>query len=89
MVDEGRFRNETTLRLFYGDRVRRYPPSLLERTQNKLKIVYAASRLEDLMVPPRQQAGGVEGRQKRAVEHPHQRPVAHLLQMGRHEDIGD
>lgn len=52
MVDEGRFRNERTLHLFYGERVRRYPPALLQKTQNKLKIVYAASRLDDLAVPP-------------------------------------
>ncbi|MSP74872.1 MAG: type II toxin-antitoxin system RelE/ParE family toxin [Rhodospirillaceae bacterium] len=52
MVDEGRFRNESALRLFYGERVRRYPPDLAQRTQNKLKIVYSASRLEDLAVPP-------------------------------------
>ncbi|MDP3162850.1 MAG: type II toxin-antitoxin system RelE/ParE family toxin [Reyranella sp.] len=52
MVDEGRFRNESTLRLFYGERVRRYPPDLAQRPQNKLKIVYSASRLEDLAVPP-------------------------------------
>jgi len=52
MVDEGRFRGEGTLRLFYGERVRRYPPALTRRTQNKLKIVYAASRLDDLAVPP-------------------------------------
>ena len=52
MVDEGRFRGENTLRLFYGERVRRYPPALAERTQNKLEIVYAASRLDDLAVPP-------------------------------------
>ena len=52
MVDEDRFRNESTLRLFYGERVRRYPVDLTQRTQNKLKIVYSASRLEDLAVPP-------------------------------------
>ena len=52
MVDEGRFRNESTLRLFYGERVRRYPSDLAQRTQNKLKIVYSVSRLEDLAVPP-------------------------------------
>jgi proteic killer suppression protein len=52
MIDESRFRDQDTLRLFYGERVRRYPPSLAQRTQNKLKIVYAASRLDDLAVPP-------------------------------------
>ncbi len=52
MVDEDRFRNEQTLRLFYGERVRRYPPALLQGTQNKPKIVYAANRLDDLAVPP-------------------------------------
>jgi toxin HigB-1 len=52
MIDESRFCDEATLRLFYGERVRRYPPTLAQRTQNKLKIVYAASRLDDLAVPP-------------------------------------
>jgi proteic killer suppression protein len=52
MIDESRFRNEKTLRLFYGEQVRRYPPDLVQRTQNKLKIVYAASRLDDLAIPP-------------------------------------
>ncbi|HEV7476941.1 MAG TPA: type II toxin-antitoxin system RelE/ParE family toxin [Burkholderiales bacterium] len=52
MIDESRFRDEVTLRLFYGERVRRYPAALAQRTQNKLKIVYAASRLDDLAVPP-------------------------------------
>ena len=52
MIDESRFRNEQTLRLFYGERLRRYPPELARRAQNKLKIVCAASQLDDLSVPP-------------------------------------
>jgi proteic killer suppression protein len=52
MIDESRFHNEMTRRLFYGEPVRRYPPALTQRTQNKLKIVYAASRLDDLAIPP-------------------------------------
>ncbi|HEY6981041.1 type II toxin-antitoxin system RelE/ParE family toxin [Reyranella sp.] len=52
MIDESRFRDRRTLRLFHGERVRRYPPDLAARTQNKLKIVYAASRFDDLAIPP-------------------------------------
>jgi len=47
MIDESRFHNTMTLRLFYGERVRRYPPDLDQRTRNKLKIVYAANRHDD------------------------------------------
>ncbi len=61
MVDEGRFRNESTLCLFYGERVRRYPATLAQRTQNKLKIVYAASRLDDLAVPPGNRLEALKG----------------------------
>ena len=61
MIDEGRFSDERTLRLFYGERVRRYPPDLVQRTQNKLKIVYAASRLEDLAVPPGNRLEALKG----------------------------
>jgi proteic killer suppression protein len=64
MIDESRFRNESTLRLFCGERVRRYPPDLAQRTQNKLKIVYAASRLEDLAVPPGNRLEGLRGDRK-------------------------
>ena len=64
MVDEDRFRDESTLRLFYGERVRRYPVDLAERTQNKLKIVYAASRLEDLAVPPGNRLEALRGDRK-------------------------
>jgi proteic killer suppression protein len=61
MIDEGRFSDERTLRLFYGERVRRYSPDLVQRTQNKLKIVYAASRLEDLAVPPGNRLEALKG----------------------------
>lgn len=64
MIDEDRFRNESTQRLFYGERVRRYPPDLAQRTQNKLKIVYAASRLEDLTVPPGNRLEALKGDRK-------------------------
>jgi toxin HigB-1 len=61
MVDESRFRDEDTLRLFYGERVRRYPSTLAQRTQNKLKIVYAASGLDDLAVPPGNRLEALKG----------------------------
>ena len=61
MIDERRFSDERALRLFYGEGVRRYPPDLLQRTQNKLKIVYAASRLEDLAVPPGNRLESLKG----------------------------
>lgn len=64
MVDEDRFRNESTLRLFYGERVRCYPVDLMQRTQNKLKIVYAVSRLEDLAVPPENRLESLRGGRK-------------------------
>src|SRR5882757_3211452 len=35
MIDERRFSDERTLRLFYGERVRRYPPDLVQRTQKQ------------------------------------------------------
>jgi proteic killer suppression protein len=61
MVDEGWFRNSDTLRLFYGERVRRFPADLAQRTQNKLKIVYAASRLDDLAIPPGNRLEALKG----------------------------
>lgn len=61
MIDERRFSDGRTLRLFYGETVRRYPPDLVQRTQNKLKIVYAASRLEDLAVPPGNRLEALKG----------------------------
>ena len=64
MIDEGRFRNESTLRLFYGERVRRYPVELTQRTQNKLKIIYAANRLDDLAVPPGNRLEALRGDRK-------------------------
>jgi len=64
MIDEGRFRNESTLRLFHGERVRRYPVELTQRTQNKLKIIYAASRLDDLAVPPGNRLEALRGDRK-------------------------
>jgi proteic killer suppression protein len=61
MIDESRFRNDDTLHLFYGERVRHYPTLLARRTQNKLKIVYAASRLDDLAVPPGNKLEALKG----------------------------
>lgn len=61
MIDEKRFRNEDALRHFYGERVRRFPPTLAQRTQNKLKIVYSASRLDDLNVPPGNRLEALKG----------------------------
>jgi proteic killer suppression protein len=61
MVEEGRFRDARTLRLFYGERVARYSSELAQRTQNKLKLVYAASRLDDLAVPPGNRLEALKG----------------------------
>jgi len=61
MIDESRFRDADTRRLFFGERVRRYPAALAQRTQNKLKIVYAASRLEDLAIPPGNRLEALKG----------------------------
>lgn len=52
MIDDSRLRDDTTTRLFYGQRVRALSGSLAERAQNKLKLVFAASKLQDLAVPP-------------------------------------
>lgn len=64
MIDEGRFKDHTTLRLFYGERVRAFSGSLAERTQNKLKLVFAASRLDDLAVPPGNRLEALKGGRK-------------------------
>jgi len=61
VIDETRFRNESTLRLFHGERVRRFPSALAQRAQNKLKIVYAAARLYDLNVPPGNRLEALKG----------------------------
>ena len=61
MIDERRFRDDSTLRLFYGERARRFPPALAQRAQNKLKIVSAASRLDDLAVPPGNRLEALKG----------------------------
>lgn len=61
MIDETRFRNENALLLFCGERVRRFPPPLAQRTQNKLKIVYATSRLDDLNVLPGNRLEALKG----------------------------
>ncbi|MBM3644800.1 MAG: type II toxin-antitoxin system RelE/ParE family toxin [Alphaproteobacteria bacterium] len=52
MIDEDRFRDQATLRAFLGERVRSLPETVARRAQNKLKLVYAANRLDDLAVPP-------------------------------------
>jgi proteic killer suppression protein len=61
MIDDGRFRDETTRRLFYGQRVRAFSGSLAERAQNNLKLVYAASKLQDLAVPPGNRLEALKG----------------------------
>lgn len=61
MIDETRFRNESTLRLSHGERVRRFPSASTQRAQNKLKIVYAAARLDDLNVPPGNRLEALKG----------------------------
>jgi proteic killer suppression protein len=45
--------------------VRHYPTVLAQRTQNKFKIVYAASRLEDLAVPPGNRLEALRGDRRR------------------------
>lgn len=61
MIDDTRFRDETTTRLFYGQRVRAFSGSLAQRAQNKLKLVFAASGLQDLGVPPGNRLEALKG----------------------------
>ncbi|MBI4827791.1 MAG: type II toxin-antitoxin system RelE/ParE family toxin [Nitrospinae bacterium] len=46
------FRDRETRALFERERPRRFPPDILERAFDKLLMVDAAERLEDLRVPP-------------------------------------
>lgn len=64
MIDESRFRDDTTIRLFYGQRVRAFSGSLAERAQNKLKIVFAAAALRDLAIPPGNRLEALKGDRK-------------------------
>lgn len=64
MIDDSRFRDETTTRLFYCERVRAFSGSLAQRAQNKLKLVFAASRLQDLAVPPGNRLEALRGDRK-------------------------
>ena len=64
MIVDSRFRDKLTQRLFYGQRVRGFPGPLTQRTQNKLKLVFAASRLDDLGVPPGNRLEALAGDRK-------------------------
>lgn len=64
MIDDSRFRDEATLRLFYGLRVRAFSGALAQRAQNKLKLVFAAGRLQDLAVPPGNRLEALKGDRK-------------------------
>ena len=63
-IDEDRFLNQLSLALFYGQRVRRFPSQLAERGQNKLKLVFAAAKIEYLAVPPGNRLESLKGGRK-------------------------
>lgn len=52
------------MRLFHGERLRAFTAAVAERAQNKLKLVFAASRLEDLAVPPGNRLEALKGDRK-------------------------
>lgn len=46
------FANRMTQRLFYDERVKELPPGILRSAKRKLFMIHAATRIDDLRVPP-------------------------------------
>jgi toxin HigB-1 len=61
MVDD-RFRNRLAYDLFCGRRTKGFAPVVVERAQNKLKLVYAAAALKDLALIPGNRLEPLRGR---------------------------
>jgi toxin HigB-1 len=49
---ECRFKNKTSEKLFYGERVKQFSGHLAQDIQEKLVILHAAHELNDLRYPP-------------------------------------
>lgn len=55
------FRDETTRRIFDGEKVKRLDRKLFERARRRLQQLHAATRLEDLYFPPSNRFHALEG----------------------------
>lgn len=76
------FRCKETRSLFDGGTSRRFQ-AFSAVALRKLDMLDAAVSLDDLRIPPREPARSPQGRQARATQHPHQRPVACVLCLAR------
>ncbi len=59
-----RFQNRLARDLYDGKLVRAFPAVLRESAQNKLKLVVATARLEDLAIPPGNRLEALKGDRK-------------------------
>lgn len=79
VVRDETFRDRETAGLFSGERVGRLPPDIRQVARRKLAVLEAASRVEELRVPPGNRLEPLHGDRQGPVEHPHQCSVASLL----------
>ncbi len=72
------FRDKETEKLVAGERSRKLPPDIQRNVKKRLDRIHAASRLEDLRLPPSHHLEALHG-DRRGKQHPHQRSMADML----------
>lgn len=72
-----------TEKIFSEERSRRFPSDIHERALAKLRLVDAASDVDDLRMPPEQSTSSSQGKAQRILRAPNQRPMAHRLPVER------
>jgi len=65
----------------------RLPPDIQAVALRKLKMLSAATRINDLLVPPSKPVGETERRSRGAMEHRREHAVADLFSLGGGERI--
>lgn len=55
------FANDATQRVWNGERIRSYPPEILDRALNRLRMLNRANTLDDLRNPPSNRLHALDG----------------------------
>ena len=75
------FRDKDTEAIWHRRYVKKLSPELSRLAYNKLVLINAGESINDLRVPPGNRLEKLAGSPRRPVQHPRQRPVAHLLHL--------
>lgn len=75
------FKDKRTETLFNGYRVPAFSPDLARQAYRKLKLLNAATCLQDLLIPPANRLEALKGDPQGAIQHSDKQPMAHLFRL--------